>query len=157
MRGHDVHDRGGRLGNGCDRAWYTSAGDSRIYRFTSIGIGQLTEDDQGQVLVRIANEPAMAGGMPVFARGLTKALGQQSDLSVEVSTSPLAPGESLLLATDGMHGSGVGAERLLGLLNRIDLSSALDELVGWCRSQFEDDATALVLRRNDPGRPINQA
>jgi serine/threonine protein phosphatase PrpC len=139
---------------GSDRIWYTSAGDSRIYRFTACDMQQLTQDDRGQVLVRVAGELVLGGGMPVFARGLTRALGQQSDLDVNIAISPFQAGESLLLATDGMHGNGAGAERLSGLLNLIDLTSALTELVSGCRSQFEDDATALVLRRNDLGRPL---
>jgi serine/threonine protein phosphatase PrpC len=139
---------------GGNRIWHTSAGDSRLYRFTPGEFQLLTHDDRRPVLVRIAGEPVMDGGMPVFAGALTRALGQPSDLSVEVNVSPFETGESLLLATDGMHGGGFGAERLRNHLSQVDLETPLAELVRQCCSQFEDDATALVLRRNDLGGSI---
>jgi serine/threonine protein phosphatase PrpC/LysM repeat protein len=87
--------------------WYGHVGDSRIYRFTGGRLERLTRDhsyvqqlmDQGLLTEAEAeNHPRR--------NELTRALGTSREVVVDVSSQPLvpAPGDTLLLCTDGLTG-----------------------------------------------------
>jgi protein phosphatase len=86
-----------------NRIHYASVGDSRLYKLSSQRIVQLTNDDTASVLATVGGEPVLSAGVPLFIKGLTKAIGQQEVLDVNVHSSDFLEGESLVLATDGMH------------------------------------------------------
>lgn len=132
---------------------YASAGDSRLYKHTSRELVQLTGDDTASVLATVGGEPVLSAGMPVFIKGLTKAIGQQEVLDVNVHSREFEPGEALVLATDGMHGYGLFVQDLEVLLAKDDLEIALVALVQRHSTANNDDATLIILRRSDmPGR-----
>jgi hypothetical protein len=127
-------------------------GDSRIYRFAAREDLLLTEDDVGRVVLSLNNEVVLSAGAPVFSPRLTKALGQRDELQFEVRKCEFLEGESLALATDGMHGKGVFLSGLREALHREDLGTAVPSLVRHCSSLNQDDAALVVLRRNDVAR-----
>lgn len=135
----------------CAEDWFLWAGigDSRIYRFSGREDLLLTEDDVGRVILRLNNEVVLSSGAPVFSAGLTKALGQGEDLQFEVRKCEFLPGESVALATDGMHGKGTFLSSLREALHREDMGTVVPSLVRQCSSSNQDDAALVVLRRND--------
>jgi serine/threonine protein phosphatase PrpC len=132
-----------------DRFHYASIGDSRLYKHTAEGMLQLTKDDRASILATIAGETVLQAGMPVFIHGLTVSIGQPEPLEVDVRECEFAPGESLVLATDGMHGYGMFESDVEQELTKLDLGSSLPSLVQRHSAANDDDATLLILRRND--------
>lgn len=112
-----------------NRVHYASVGDSRLYKLSSRGIAQLTNDDTASVLATVGGEPVLSAGMPVFIKGLTKAIGQQEVLDVNVHSREFLEGESLVLATDGMHGYGLFSRDLEVALTKDDLETTLSGIV----------------------------
>jgi len=132
-----------------NRIHYASAGDSRLYQQISRGMVQLTDDNAASVLATVAGEPVLSAGMPVFIRGITKAIGQQGALNVSVHSREFGEGEALVLATDGMHGYGSFVPDLEGALTKDDLEITLPGLVQRHSIANNDDATIIILRRSD--------
>jgi PPM family protein phosphatase len=128
---------------------YASVGDSRLYKHTPLGLVQLTVDDAASVLATVGGETVLSAGMPVFIRGLTKAVGQREVLGVNVLSAEFEEGESLVLATDGMHGYGLFSRDLEAALAKTDLEAALPDLVRRHSAANNDDATIVILRRAD--------
>ena len=96
---------------GENRINYASAGDSRLYKHTAQGMVQLTKDDSASVLATVGGEPILQAGMLVFIHGLTRAIGQQEMLNVNIQSCEFNEGEALVLATDGMHSYGLYPRR----------------------------------------------
>jgi serine/threonine protein phosphatase PrpC len=137
-----------------DRIFFVGIGDSRIYLLKARQDLLLTEDDVVQAVLRLNDEVVFSAGAPVFTSGLTKALGQKGNLEFEVRTCDFLKGESLALATDGMHGKGSFVSGIREALHRSDLEAAVPPLVRHYASLNEDDAALVLLRRNDIAGPI---
>lgn len=162
-----VHSKGGgacrgmrstlvvALWTGGDRAWVSSVGDSRAYRLArgQVEAQLLTTDDAG--LERVPPSLRhLERGQPLYREGLTQAVGQAGPLDVEVRETAFLPGESLVLATDGMWGAPRFRD-VLASCAALDLQDALDR---WGGLRRDDDATLTVLRRPcEPGDPASPA
>ena len=130
---------------GGDRAWVASVGDSRAYRLArgQMEAQLLTSDDTGIERVPPSLRH-LERGQPLYRQGLTQSVGQAGPLGIEVRETALLPGESLVLATDGMW----SAPRFRGVLTScaaLDLQYALDDRSAL---QRDDDASIVALRRS---------
>lgn len=132
-----------------DKVLFASVGDSRLYKGIAEDIIQISRDDKEAVLIRRDGKPMMAGGQPVFKFGLTSAIGQSESLNFRVEELDFAAGEVLLLATDGAHGEGRFVANAKDLICHDSLDERLAPFVKLLSSEYEDDATLVVLRRND--------
>ncbi|MFP4132332.1 MAG: PP2C family protein-serine/threonine phosphatase, partial [Thiohalospira sp.] len=122
---------------------YAHVGDSRLYRFRDGALHALTRDhnaaadavDAGRV------EPAAARLSPLRHQ-LTRALGAPG-VAADAGRAPLEPGDTLLLATDGLHGA----------VEEADIAETL------ARHPAEPPAAAraLVAAANAAGGPDNVA
>lgn len=134
---------------GDNRIYYFSIGDSRIFKYTIDGIKLLTRDDSESVLLKIAGEPVVKNGVPIFRQGLTRYIGQLTDIDKEIFETDFHEGESIVLATDGIHNNGNLPKYFVDLVNKYDLEDELKSFVKDCVDTNNDDATILFLRRND--------
>jgi len=132
-----------------DRVLFVSIGDSRLYRDTMGEIVQASRDDRDSVLITRDGKPMMVGGQPKFMSGLTSAIGQKESLNFKIEELDFRAGESLLLATDGAHGEGRFVGQAKELLGYESLDEKLASLILHLSSEYADDATLAVLRRND--------
>lgn len=114
------------------------AGDSRAYRLHNGALSQITKDHslvQGLVeagMVELADAETHPN-----ANVVTRAVGAGAKLDVEVASGPAMPGDSFLLASDG--------------LTRIVTSEELrDALTGISLEQAGDGLIATVLERGAP-------
>ncbi len=139
-----------------DRIFFVGIGDSRIYLFKPRQEVLLTEDDVARSVVKLNKQVVFSAGAPMFASGLTKALGQNDDIEFEVRQRDFLKGESIVLATDGMHGKGSFVSGIREALHGDDLEAAIPSLVRHYASLNEDDAAVVLLRRNDIGGPISE-
>ncbi len=88
-----------------DHATYAHAGDSRAYLVRDHKLTQLTRDHS--VMERMISQgiltPAQAREHP-DSSVLTRAIGQSSDVSLDIAEMALQPNDALLLCSDGLWG-----------------------------------------------------
>ena len=106
-------------------------GDSRMYHVANGKLVQLTRDDSwaATVLGRGPLEGARQPDQHPMRHVLTNVLGARDNTEIHIQERPIAPGEMLLLCTDGLHGS-------------LD-DAAIQEVLGQ-QSSIERTAEALV-------------
>lgn len=137
---------------GARRVFSITVGDVRIYRITASGMIQISTDDSASELLRVRGKLHLVNGGPVSAKGITKALGQEAPLEVNVETHEFLEGETLVLASDGAYGIGVRpfAEGMAELATHVEIAAAgLSALLEGCSHITSDDASLLLIRRND--------
>ncbi len=107
-------------------------GDSRTYLFRGSNLAQLTQDDTWAVAMLAENPggPANVASHP-FKHVLTNVLGSKERTTVHIAEHSVAPGDRLVLCSDGLH----------GVLPNDTLQNLLVNLSG---KSGEDTATTLV-------------
>jgi protein phosphatase len=126
-------------------------GDSRAYRYRAGRLEQLTEDHTlVATLVREGQlDPAAASADP-RRHVITRALGADDDVTVDLVVVDRRPGDRFLLCSDGIHGQldDAAIERVLA--GEADPGAAADRLVALADAAGgHDNATAIVI---DPDR-----
>jgi len=121
------------------------AGDSRLYRLRGRNIQQITRDhnpiadllDSGAV----TEEEALATDTHI----ITRAVGGQRDLHLDVAVFDVAPGDTMLLCTDGLYRE-VDGQQLFEAL-QLDVEEAVDSLMASCLEGEARDNVSLVITR----------
>jgi PPM family protein phosphatase len=120
-------------------------GDSRLYLSDENALIQLTEDDSWAATV-LGSKDASSG--PHATRHvLTNVLGARPDTQVHLLERELAGGETLLLCSDGLHGS-VPHEALRDMMaSNQELPALAQSLISTALEHgSRDNITALVVR-----------
>ncbi len=119
-----------------DQVWIGHVGDSRAYLLRDGGLEQVTEDHSLVAeLVRSGRlTPDEAGEHP-HRSVITRALGTDPDVAVDVMPVPTQPGDVFVLCSDG-------------LTTMVDDDTIL-ELLAQHRDDLDTAARALVARAND--------
>jgi protein phosphatase len=125
-----------------DQVWVGHVGDSRAYLLRDGGLEQVTEDHSLVAeLIRSGRlTPDEAGDHP-HRSVITRALGTDPDVAVDVMPVPTQPGDVFVLCSDG-------------LTTMVD-DDAILELVERHRDDLETAARALVDTANDAGGEDN--
>jgi serine/threonine protein phosphatase PrpC len=120
-------------------------GDSRLYLRDGNGLVQLTEDDSWAATV--LGSKAGAGGPQATRHVLTNVLGARPDTLVHLLERELSGNETLLLCSDGLHGS-VPHETLQEVMASSQELPALTQTLISTALQHgsRDNITALVVR-----------
>jgi protein phosphatase len=125
-------------------------GDSRLYLLANGSLQQLTNDDSWAAAI-LAHDPDLTPDQLArhpMRNVLTNALGARDQVEVHVGERTLAPGDVLLLCTDGLHGvlDTGGLQRLLQAAGS-DVERAARSLVDAAMDAgSRDNVTALVMR-----------
>lgn len=126
-------------------------GDSRLYLLNDGGIRQITVD-HSWVLEQVALgvlTPEQARAHPL-RNVVTRAIGAAPDLLVDVTSHEMAPGDALLMCSDGLSGMVLDAD-----IERIVRASggpqeAVDRLIAEANAHGgEDNITVLIVKRED--------
>lgn len=129
--------------------YYDSIGDSRLYKYNEHGLIQISEDNTKPVLRK--NEKgdyySTSGSIRSFL-GLTNALGR-NNVVTSVKQQTFLPGESIILCTDGLYKTGMFEEETVRMMSNIVDDSSLEKYRNERSVYFEDDASAIILQRND--------
>jgi len=123
-------------------------GDSRAYLMRGTEIRQLTVDHSvAAEMVRHGTlSPAAAGGH-AQRHVLTRALGTAAEVQVDVLAVPLRAGDTLLLASDGVH-SAVAPDEMADIVRTArDAAEGCRLLVGLANARGgTDNASAIIVR-----------
>jgi protein phosphatase len=154
---HSLHGMGttvvGLLLNPEHRAAHVAhVGDSRAYRVRDGEIAQLTRDHSliNDYLMMMPDMPKEA--MDVLPKNvITRALGMQDSVVVDMSTEDLQEGDRYLLCSDGLSGQ-VTDERIREIImeHEHELEKAVGALVRESNAAGGEDNVTVVLVAADP-------
>ena len=127
-------------------------GDSRLYLWRRGELAQLTADHSlvGEMVRCGQMSPEDAARSPQ-QNILTRALGAEGDVAVDVAEHPLLPGDLVLLATDGLSKMLDDAEVARTLASEGDLQKLVDALIGKARAAGGVDNITVVVARVSAG------
>ena len=131
-----------------DHAIYSSVGDSRLYSYRDNRLEQLTRDDSWVAEIR-AREPGLDEAYlsrHPMRHVLTNVIGARETIEVQVTERTLAPGERLLLCSDGLYRE-LGDARIASILSeQSPVASVADRLIETALSgTAADNITALLI------------
>jgi len=131
---------------GGDRITIVSVGDSRIYRFRSGALEQLTKDDTWLASVLGEKQAEDADPQHPLRHVLTSVVGTRDDVKPASREEDLVAGDRFVLCTDGVHGK-LDSTALTHLLARASSASAGAETIVTeaITRGTSDNATALVI------------
>ncbi|MCC7010204.1 MAG: serine/threonine-protein phosphatase [Acidobacteria bacterium] len=127
---------------------FTGVGDSRIYLFSQGRFEQITEDDSwvATVLGRQPGADRAALASHPMRHVLTNVLGAREPLEMDVAERTLAPGDRLLLCSDGLHGALSDGAMAGVLASEPSARAAADRLLeDALATEAPDNITALVI------------
>ncbi len=132
---------------GHSQLYYTSIGDSRLYRFNENTVEQLSNDEVKAVIRRKQDgTPITQGGAIVNAVGVTNVLGVPR-VTCEIKTVSIEKSSSFLLATDGFYSKMMDASIYLPKLHKtLYGATQFYQLAQDVARQQDDDASAIVFR-----------
>lgn len=127
------------------------AGDSRLYRLRHGRLEQLTRDhsyvqelvDSGQLT------PQQARTHPLANR-ITRAIGAEVELRLDVVGGRLEPEDRYLLCSDGLTGM-VGNDAIAAIMADADPEAAVDRLIEAALAAGGSDNVTAIVVRNAPG------
>jgi serine/threonine protein phosphatase PrpC len=131
-------------------------GDSRAYR-SRAGRLELLTDDHTLVAAMVRDGRLDAAAAPTDARRhvITRALGAEDDVAVDLVTVDRQPGDRLLLCSDGVHGQVDDATIERVLADVTDPGAAADRLIELAAAAGgEDNATVIVIDEDAIPLPV---
>ena len=133
------------------RAVVAHVGDSRVYRLSKDGFAQVTRDDSWAAALQSEGLTIEDLSRHPMRHVLTNVVGARDQVEVHVQEFPIAPGDRLLLCSDGLH-EPLGDERMAVLLrDSPDATRAAAALVqGALDRGSRDNVTALVVAVEGP-------
>ncbi|MBI5244669.1 MAG: Stp1/IreP family PP2C-type Ser/Thr phosphatase [Elusimicrobia bacterium] len=133
-------------------------GDSRAYLLHEGTLNRLTEDHSviGEQLRKGLIKPQDAEKSP-FASVLTRALGTEADVEIDVSNHVLSPGDMILMATDGLTRM-VSDEDVAKVIRDADPPDVfVERLIRMALAAGGTDNVTVVAARVGPQAPQRQA
>jgi protein phosphatase len=125
-----------------------NVGDSRIYRFRSRQLEQLSQDDTMAYLMLgkgvITAEGAASHPMRSI---LTQSIGSQADLDVHIRNEEVAPGDAFILCSDGLYGA-VSNDSIVDAMQSAEAAKPAAEMLlkRALDAKAADNVSAIVLR-----------
>jgi PPM family protein phosphatase len=125
---------------------YGHVGDSRIYRFRKGILEQLTEDHslKNQMIAKGKIEKSLSEGYP-YNNVLTRAIGTQNDVDVEIHIAPVTPDDIYLMCTDGLTDQVSDREIEKTINESPDLKAASASLIKMANGKGGQDNVTVVM------------
>lgn len=131
-----------------DRAAIAHVGDSRLYRLRGRRLEMLTDDHTlVEAYVRSGSITREEAKRSRYGHMITRAIGTGAQVEVDQRLVAVAPGDTFVLATDGLHGV-VGDDEIAAILMvEPDLARAATQLVEAAFDAGAPDNVTVVLVR----------
>jgi len=132
------------------------AGDSRLYRLRGGGLERLSHDHSyvQELIERGELAPAQARHHPLANR-ITRAIGADRQLHLDVVDGRLEPDDLFLLCSDGLTGM-IDDSAIAAILAETDPDVAADRLIEAALAAGGSDNVSVIVVRNAPGLDIEQ-
>jgi len=127
-----------------DHAFVAHAGDGRVYLARDTAVLQLTQDHAHGETLKAEGALRPSQKNPLFER-LVNGIGLAEQVQVDTLFVDLAPGNRLLLSTDGAHDPIVDEGMLARLLRGGAVDEAPRRLLDTALQRGRDNATAVVI------------
>ncbi len=129
-----------------ETAYLLNIGDSRAYHITAAGIRKVTRDHSvvEDLVLRGDITPEEARSHP-SKNLITRALGSEEHIRADLYEQPLAPGEFLLLCSDGLSNTVTDQELLYEALHGGEPSECCKRLLDIAMSRGAPDNVTAVL------------
>lgn len=128
--------------------WIAHVGDSRLYRIRSSGLELLTRD-HSLVNEALALDPSMSAEeiARLPSNIITRALGMDPEVQVELGRTEVAPGDTYLLCSDGLSGL-ITSEEIVEAITLIDDASEVCDLLVALANEAGgvDNITAVAIK-----------
>ena len=131
-----------------DWFWVVSVGDSRAYQFRGRRGRLITHDHSYvQMLLDAGHITEEEAAVHPQKNIITRAVGTKSVVETDVFSGPLQPGDTMLLATDGLTNLLTREELIEVISQKQSLRHTVNELVGGANAKGGDDnITAVVIQ-----------
>jgi protein phosphatase len=128
-----------------DKAWFGHVGDSRAYLIRNGRITQVTEDHslvQEQVAAGLIT--AEQAKVSVMRNIITRSIGYEREVKVDVGAVPLQRGDQFVLCSDGLTGH-VEDNEILQLVSTEERRRAPQQLIRLANERGGEDNSTVVL------------
>lgn len=136
-----------------DMAYIANVGDSRAYLIRSGQVKQVSQDHSWvaeQVRAGILTEDQAR--THAQRNVITRCLGTQADVEIDVFAEPIVEGDSLVLCTDGLSGL-ISEDELQRIVNQFVPQESVYHLIERANENGgPDNITAIVMRVQEVGR-----
>jgi protein phosphatase len=141
-----------------DALHMANVGDSRGYLIRGGELRQITRDHS------LVSEQVAAGVITAeqarslyYRNVITRALGYQAEVTVDMFRWPLQPGDVIVLCSDGLHGL-VSDDEIARIALHESLDEAVDQLIDLANQRGgSDNITVLIARVDELEWPVNGA
>jgi serine/threonine protein phosphatase PrpC len=127
------------------------AGDSRLYRFRNRTLQQLSSDHShvAELVRQGVLSPEEASGHPE-ANVITRAVGADKELYLDVTAFPVQVGDTYLLCSDGLFNA-VDLKAMASVFDQSSLDEIVDRLVDRALENGAPDNVSVIVVRGEPG------
>lgn len=126
---------------------YTSnIGDSRIYGYKHKTWHQLTVDDTTTKVYKENGKIKLQNGAPVMRSSLTKAIGGNNNLAIDIKTLNARDYAGYCLVSDGFYEMADCEESMDLIYAATDMQKTIEELTPHFKDSMRDDASVAMLR-----------
>lgn len=130
-------------------------GDSRLYRYRNHQLQQLTRDhSQVEEMVQMGLITSEEAEVHPNKNVITRAVGVEADLFVDINVFSTQIGDTFLLCSDGLYNS-VSKEDVEYMLSHRDAEACALDLMKTSLENGADDNVSLIVVKGEPGK-INQ-
>ncbi len=121
-----------------DTVFIAHVGDSRAYFIREGMIWQLSQDHS------LVSEQMVSGGAIAMRNIITRSVGYDRQVEVDVYTKKVAVGDQYLLCSDGLYGF-VSHKEMATIVSSSPLSAAAKKLIDLANSRGGDDNITVVI------------
>jgi len=122
------------------------AGDSRLYRLRRRQLELITRDHNPVAALLDTGVVSEADALAADTNIITRAVGGQPELHLDIAVFDVEPGDTYLLCSDGLYRE-VPLEACVETLGQPVLEAVADELLQRCLASAARDNVSLVLAR----------
>ena len=125
------------------------AGDSRLYRLRGSRLEQVTRDHNPVSDLLESGTVSEADALAADTNIITRAVGGQAELYLDVAVFDVEPGDTYLLCSDGLYRE-LAAPELVAALRCGDVHASVGTLLEQCLEGSARDNVSIVVARPKP-------
>lgn len=127
------------------RAWFANVGDSRAYVLSGGILEQVSQDHSVvAALVEAGRITAEEARTAKERNVITRSIGMDQTVVVDIFPGPLAPGEKVILCSDGLFGM-VADDEIRGIASELPAEDAVAALVALANERGGRDNVTVIL------------